>query len=110
MHFNEQALVLSSVAAAIERRLTSITNMEVADQWRRKWSGTAEYGKVSFCQSGLFKSCVEALHAPEVPKAFLLCKDKLSLCLLKIFLQSIIHQLIAFSEINTGSSKTCCLH
>lgn len=38
--------VLSSVAALSNNDTHQLTDMEVADQWRREWAGTAEYGKV----------------------------------------------------------------
>lgn len=37
---------LPSVAALSKNDTHQLTDMEVADQWRREWAGTAEYGKV----------------------------------------------------------------
>lgn len=57
--------MLPSVAALSNNDHTNlVTDMEVADQWRREWAGTAEYGKVT--EGGVTRRiarAMEVLHA-----------------------------------------------
>lgn len=50
------------------------SDMEIADQWRREWAGTAEYGKVSFYQSWFIRCNLYITYKQVCNEAFLPCK------------------------------------